>query len=75
MKLLDAFGEDLRIHDEVMYAGRDYQRKPTINKGVIEDINFVERKVLVLRTERSGLSVADTTERRVWVEAAKVGRT
>ena len=74
MNLTDAFGEEVRIGDEVAYAGRDYLGKPTINKGEIDALNISNREVRVERTERSGNHIADTTPRRVWVSVSKVCR-
>lgn len=71
--LTDPFGVQIRRDDEVFFAGTDHNRKPTINKGRVEDINLANRKVLVRRSARSGNSVADSTVRLIWVEVAKVG--
>lgn len=69
----DAFGEPLRIGDEVFFAGSDQRRKPTINKGSIEDINAVLGKVMIRREQRSGNAVLDSVSRVLWVEITKVG--
>lgn len=75
MRLLhDAFGEDLSVGDDVAFAGTDMYRKPTINKGEIDALDFRSQKVRVLREGRSGNSVADSEWRRVWVEVSKVAR-
>lgn len=71
--LTDPFGVQIRIDDQVFFAGADYNRKPTLNKGYVEKVNLVSRRVLVRRTVRSGNAVADSTERLIWVEVAKVG--
>lgn len=71
-RLTDAFGEELSINDEVDYAGTDHNRKPTINRGVIDLLDFEKNQVRVIRQVRSGRSIADENNRRVWVDTSKV---
>lgn len=70
--LTDPFGVQIRRDDEVFFAGTDYNRRPTINKGQVEAINVPDRKVLILRSGRSGNAIADATPRRIWVEVTKI---
>lgn len=71
--LADPFGTELRIGDEVFFAGTDSRRKPTINRGRVEDLDLLFRKVLVLREGRSGNRISDSVQRLVWVDIVKVG--
>lgn len=71
--LTDPFGVQVRLDDDVFYAGTDHNRKPTINRGRVEAINIAERKICVLRSARSGHNIADSSQRRTWVDISKVG--
>jgi hypothetical protein len=68
----DPFGTAVKIDDTVFFAGKDQQRKPTINRGTVEEINIADRKVCVLRDARSGNATVDSAPRRVWVEVSKI---
>jgi hypothetical protein len=73
MTLTDAFGNQLRLDDEVYFAGTDHNRKPTLNRGLIDSLNIPNREVRVVRNARSGIGVADNERRSVWVPCTKVG--
>lgn len=72
--LYDAFGQELKAGDEVMFAGTDCNRRPTINRGCIDLLNEAQDKVRVVREMQSGVHIADATSIRVWVHVLKVGR-
>lgn len=73
-KMYDGFGFELEPGDEVMYAGRSGNRRPTLNKGRVEQVSPDTGKVLVFRTGRSGMHNCDIDQQRVWVHAVKVGK-
>lgn len=73
MKLTDAFGNQLRLDDEVYFAGTDYNRRPTLNRGRIDSLNVPNREVRVVRDARSGVNLTDNERRSVWVPCVKVG--
>lgn len=72
--LHDAFGRDLSVGDDVVFAGTDVYRKPTINRGEIDGLDVRGRKVRVVREGRSGNAISDFEQRRVWVGVSKVAR-
>ena len=68
--IADAFGVLVDVGQVVVYAGIDYKRRPTLNKGIVEEI--APGKVLVVREWQSARNHLDATRRRVWVESWKV---
>lgn len=72
----DGFNFLLDVGQRVVFVGRDHNLKPTLNYGVIEEVE--PGRVMVRREKRATRhqhgSNADTTVRRVWVDTWKVTR-
>lgn len=68
--VVDSFGWYIRVGDSVVYAGRDYGRYVTINRGIVDMLKG--GKVRVVRHMSSSTQGLDVTKRRVWVDLSKV---
>lgn len=70
----DAFDAELECFDDVVFVGRDWNGKLTLNMGRIDEMNPERGMVRVVRGARSSTTHKDTTQRKVWVETSKVAK-